>query len=131
MVAEPQMVARFVPNRSLQPGELPRLLTRNEVPAFSPSPETYFHAKSLQPGELPRLLTRNEVPALSPSPETYFQARSLQPGELPRLPTRNEVPAFSPSPETYFHATPTAFPDHGFARPGTIPAGPSGGGTDT
>ena len=30
--------------RSLQPGVLPRPLTRKEVPAFPPSPEAYFHA---------------------------------------------------------------------------------------
>ena len=31
--------------RSLQPGELPRPLTRREVPALAPSPEAYFHTR--------------------------------------------------------------------------------------
>ena len=33
-------------DRSLQPGKLPRPLTRMEVPAFPPSPEAYFHASA-------------------------------------------------------------------------------------
>ena len=32
--------------RSLQPGVLPRPLTRKEVLAFPPSPEAYFHAST-------------------------------------------------------------------------------------
>ena len=50
-------------------------------------------ARSLQPGKLPRPLTRKEVPATPPSPEACFHAGSLQPGKLPRPPTRGEVRA--------------------------------------
>ena len=32
--------------RSLQPGVIPRPLTRKEVPAFPPSPDAYFHASA-------------------------------------------------------------------------------------
>ena len=93
------------PAGSLQPGKLPRPLTRGEVRACPPSPEACFPAGSLQPGKLPRPLTRGEVRACPRRRRACFPAGSLQPGKLPRPLTRGEVRACPRRRRACFHAS--------------------------
>ena len=85
-----------------------------DPPSLVPLPEP---ARSLQPGVLPRPLTRKEVRALPPSPEAYFHASddSASSDDPASVPEPEPAPIPPPAPETIARAAFAAF-EEGLVR---------------